>query len=194
MKITQALRYVPAAMLSRAAHVKPYAIGVGNRVYGVPGVPAGVRLGTAVPKGGLRGLPMNRGQMKLGNLPADLSDYINTPGTPGSSTFYLYGLNADDDVTDSSSFWDSVTSVVQSAADAAKAIVPVYMQTQQQKAAADALKAGRISAATYQQMTSQPVATVAFAPTPGFATGMGIGGIALLAGAGFLGYMLLKKR
>jgi hypothetical protein len=180
MKLKTALKHVPAQMLARAANVKPKSIGVGNRVYGIPGVPGGFKL---------RGLT-------LGNMPAELSDYINTPGTPGSSNFFLYGLNDDEDIlSESPSFWESVNSVISTAADAAKAIVPVYLQTQQAKAAQDALAAGRITPYQYQQIASQPSATIAFAPTAGFARGLGIsGGVLALGAAAAAAFFLLRKR
>jgi hypothetical protein len=150
--------------------------------------------------------------IKLGNMSAALSDYINTPGTPGSSTFFLYGLGQDDSfnfttalspsdvamspdaaVTPSSSpsFWDSLTKVAQSAVQAA----PAVLQVINQQNAVSALNAGKITPAQYQMLMTQPTATIALQPSAGLATGLKVGGgtIALL-GAGALALLLLRKR
>ena len=174
MKLKTALKYSPAAILARAANVRPRTIGTAKRIFGIPGAPGG---------------------LKLGNMPSDLSDYINTPGTPGSSTFFLYGLGQDEDVvSDSPSFWESVNQVLKTTAEAAKTIVPAVLQAQQQKAASEALAAGRITPYQYQQVASTPVATVAIAPSAGLVRGMGIGGIVLLAAAGIGAFFLLRRR
>lgn len=147
-----------------------------------------------------------RGSLRVGNMPAELADYINTPGTPGSSTFYMYGVDDDmlgyigqddTDVTPSTSpsFIQSVQSLFTSAADAAKTIVPAVLQAQNVKAAQDALRAGQITPYQYTQMTQQPAATVALTPSAGLATGLKIGGGTLaLLGAGLLAVLLLRKR
>ncbi|MGH8744738.1 MAG: hypothetical protein ACREUY_10720 [Burkholderiales bacterium] len=174
MRIRTALKFSPAQQLARAANVRPKSIGVGNRVYGIPGVPGG---------------------LKLGNMPAELSDYINTPGTPGSSTFYMYGLGQEDVTSDSPSFWDSVNSVLKTTAEAAKTIVPAVLQAQQARAAANALEAGRITPAQYQQVVTQPVATVAIAPSAGMVRGLGIsGGVLALVAAGAAAFLLLRRK
>jgi hypothetical protein len=194
--LRKAIPFTAAARLARAADVRPVAIGVPGMVFGAPGAPRG---------------------LKLGNMPAELSDYINSPGTPGSSTFFLYGLGQDEsdlyaseptdyasasvspatDVTSSSSssFMQSIQSLFSSAADAAKTIVPAVLQQQRAAQASKQLAAGQITPYQYQQITGQPTATFALAPSAGLATGLKIGGgtFALL-GLGALAYLFMRKR
>jgi hypothetical protein len=186
-------RYSESALMAKAARVSPTSsyFGKGSRVYGTPGLARGLR---------------------LGNMPAVLSDYINSPGTPGSSSFYLYGLAQDDsmiptdyassavdpstDVTTSSSpsFFTALQQIATSAAEAAKTIVPAVIQQQNVKNAAAALRAGQITPYQYQQITSQPSATFALAPSAGLATGLKISGatLAVLAAAGL--FLFMRKR
>jgi hypothetical protein len=195
--LRKAIPFTQAAMLARAADVRPVAMGRPGMVFGIPGQPRG---------------------LKLGNMPAGLSDYINSPGTPGSSTFYLYGLtglgglgqeddmyaptdyassSASDDVSPSTSpsFMQSITSLFGQTVDAAKTIVPAVLQQQRVAAASKQLAAGQITPYQYQQITGQPTATFALTPSAGLATGLKIGGgtIALL-GAAALAFLFLRKR
>jgi hypothetical protein len=188
-------RVVPfsrAAMLARAANVRPTTIGTGRRVFGVPGAPRGLR---------------------LGNMPAELSDYINSPGTPGSSTFFLYGLGQDDsmiptdnasammapatDVTTSTSpsFMTSIESLFTTATDAAKTIVPAVLQQQRASQAQADLTAGKITPAQYNQIVGTPLATFGITPSAGLAQGLKIGGGTLaILGVAALALMFIRKR
>jgi hypothetical protein len=183
--------------LAQAAHVSPQAnFGQGNRVFGVPGRPHGVQISPNI---------------KLANMVQGLSDYINTPGTPGSSTFYLYGLGQDDSMIDtglspaasamapsadvtpstSPSFMTSLTNLFQTAAQ----VAPAVLNTVNQANAASLLSQGKITQAQYQQVMSNPTATFALQPSAGFATGLKIGGGTLaLLGIGALALLFLKKR
>ena len=167
-----------ANALARAANATNTQIGRGNVIRGIPGFPAGIRLGGSAPGGGaLR--TVGKG-MKLGNLPANLSDYINSPGTPGSSTFYMYGLGDDgtttgdtssSDVTTSSpSFASALQSIVQSVSSAVPAVANAVTQLTAQKTAQAQLQAGQISATQYAQITGQqpPAALLPVASRIGF--------------------------
>lgn len=235
-----------ALTLARAAGVNPQSgFGRGDRVYGIPGKPRGVRVagmgayisgdgygdgrlhsrygpvgsGGYGPLKGLSGLsahgygsgvPTQKyGPLRLGNMSAALSDYINTPGTPGSSNFFLYGLGQDESdwwsssspsdvamdnpVTPSSSpsFWDSLSKIATTAVQAA----PAVLQVVNQQNAVSALNAGKITPAQYQMLMQQPTATIALQPSAGLATGLKIGGGTIAAlGIGALALILLKKK
>lgn len=125
--------------------------------------------------------------LRMGNVKnGPLSDYINSPGLPGSSTFWMYGLNddgTDDSGSDATSFFSTLT---QGITDITKAVAPAYVQVQLAKINAERLKQG------LPPLTQVPALGVQGSLAPS-TIGAGFGGI-LLIGALGLGAILLLKR
>ena len=138
--------------------------------------------------GGMAGLHGLGTLAKLGNMSVGgLADYINSPGLPGSSTFWLYGLN-DDGTADSSApasdFW---ASAAQSVTDIFKAGAQAYTAVQVANINAQRAQQQLPPINTYGQVinpaTGQPVATSS-RMTP----------VLLIAGAGLAALLLLRRR
>jgi len=183
--LAQAIPFTRSAVLARTVNASNTKIGRSGVVRGIPGFPAGI---------------------KLGNLPSSLSDYINTPGTPGSSTFYMYGLGQDDDffATDdanasattqppTTSNSPSFASALQSIVGSIASVVPSVVQATTAMTAQKQLAAGQISPTQYAQITgaAPPAGTLPIFSRTG--AGLGVGTIALI-GAGILAFFMLKKR
>jgi hypothetical protein len=138
------------------------------------------RLGAQYRRGGLRGL-------SLGNVKAtQLSDYINSPGLPGSSTFFMYGLNDDgtqDTTAPATDFWATLS---QNVTDVVKAAAPAYTAIELAKINADRARQGL---PPYQPQPLGIQGSIA----PG-TLGAGLGGILLIGAIGLGAVFLLRKR
>lgn len=147
-------------------------------------VPAKTTLGVRVP-------PRPGGSLRMGNV----SDYINTPGFPGSSTMFLYGMGQEPDVAPQSSGFDwrgLISSGTELVKTATTTVLPAVLQYEAYKANLERQKQG-LAPLPIEQLAPQLRVQVAPDASTLRTAGFGIGTVALL-GVGALAVWALTKR
>lgn len=120
----------------------------------------------------------------------DVGDYINSPGMPGSSTYFLYGLGEQVATQPAPSIWTTIAENVKSMTETA---LPAYMQYKVWK---ENLKRAQQDKAPLDPNLYAPNMRVQVSPSPEVMstvrnTGIGVAGLAI-AGIGL--YLLMKRR